>query len=362
MKPPQDKQDTSKILHIGKYFPPHYGGMETILRDQMHLQSRQNGVEVAAVVHSSERRLLDRLEVTDHGCRLRRSATWFTAIFAPIAPLFWYSVAIEIKKLDPDEIIIHMPNLSAFWLLLMPSARSRKWVVLWHSDVLPSKHNIGLRYLYWLYKPFESFLLNRSSRIIATSPTYLQHSKPLAKYTRKCSVEALRLDRQRIPSHFLAASQPQKTPAEGVRVLCVGRLTYYKSFDTAIEAIALIPNAELRIIGDGELRRSLERLISDLGLTSRVKLLGHVSDETLWQHYTWCDVHCLPSCERTEAFGLSVTEAAMFNRPSVVSNLPHSGLVWNAEQTGVPFAFATPKDPTQFAAKILEVFENQIST
>ena len=119
MKPAQNKQDTYRILHIGKYFPPHYGGMETILRDQMHLQSRQNGLEVAAVVHSSERRLLDRLEVTDHGCRLRRSATWFTAIFAPIAPLFWYSVAIEIKKLDPDEIRIHMPNLSAFWLLLI---------------------------------------------------------------------------------------------------------------------------------------------------------------------------------------------------------------------------------------------------
>ena len=213
-----------------------------------------------------------------------------------------------------------MPNLSAFWLLLIPSARSRKWVVLWHRcDPFGAQSRVEILLL--ALQPFERLLLNRANTIIASSPPYLQHSKPLAKFTKKCSVEALRLDRERIPGAFLTASQPQKRPEEGVRVLCVGRLTYYKSFDTAIKAIALISDAELRIIGDGELRRPLEHLISDLGLTSRVKLLGHVSDETLWRHYTWCDVHCLPSCERTEAFGLSVTEAAMFNRPSVVSDL-----------------------------------------
>ena len=36
-----------KILHVGKYFPPYAGGMETYLRDLMAAQARQ-GLDTAA--------------------------------------------------------------------------------------------------------------------------------------------------------------------------------------------------------------------------------------------------------------------------------------------------------------------------
>ena len=146
--PAESANRPQRILHIGKYFPPHRGGMETVLRDQMNMQTRDEGLQVAAVVHSSERRLTDKVEVQPLGYRVRHAARWFTAIFAPIAPFFAWSVYREIRELDPDEIKIHMPNLSAFWLLFLPAARKRRWVVLWHSDVLPSKHSLGLRMFY----------------------------------------------------------------------------------------------------------------------------------------------------------------------------------------------------------------------
>ena len=359
-----DKPNTDRprrILHIGKYFPPHYGGMETILRDQMNMQTRDEGLQVAAVVHSSERRLTEKVEIQPLGYRVRFAARWLTAIFAPIAPFFWLSIIREIRELNPDEIKVHMPNLSAFWLLLLPSALSRKWVILWHSDVLPSRHHIGLQCFYWLYKPFEWLLLQRADQVIATSPPYLESSKPLMEFRHKCIIEPLRLDKNRIPERFRSGTKPKRHPSEGVRVLCVGRLTYYKGFSTVIEAMTKIPSGKLRIVGEGELRHSLQGLIGSLGLAKRVTLLGQIEDDALWQQYTWCDIHCLPSCERTEAFGLSVTEAAIFNRPNVVSKLSDSGLVWNAQHTGVPFATATPGDPDDFAAKIVEVFKSCVS-
>ena len=338
-----------RILHIGKYFPPHRGGMETVLRDQMNMQARDEGLVVSAVVHSSERRLKDTVEVTELGYRVRRSARWFTAVFAPISPFFWWSVLREIRELDPDEIKIHMPNLSAFWLLLLPSAWTRKWVILWHSDVLPSQHSFGLRCCYWLYAPFETLLLSYADHIIATSPPYFEFSKPLKRFRRKCVVEPLRLDKHRIPTQLLSAPQPARGPREGVRVLCVGRLTYYKGFDTAIEAIALTSNAQLRIVGDGDLRQSLEKKVQTLGIGDRVRFMGEADDELLWTMYAWSDVVCLPSIERTEAFGLVLLEANTFNKPAFVSDLKGSGVPWVAKHvisdgkcfpTGNPCALA----------------------
>ena len=64
--------------------------METVLRDQMNMQTRDEGLEVTAVVHSSDRRLFDKVEIQPLGYRVRHAARWFTAVFAPIAPFFWW--------------------------------------------------------------------------------------------------------------------------------------------------------------------------------------------------------------------------------------------------------------------------------
>lgn len=331
-----------RILHIGKYFPPHRGGMETVLRDQMNMQTRDEGLHVAAVVHSSERRLTDKVEVQPLGYRVRHAARWFTAIFAPIAPFFAWSVYRELRELDPDEIKIHMPNLSAFWLLFLPAARKRKWVVLWHSDVLPSKHSLGLRMFYRFYKPFEIWLLKRADVVIATSPPYLETSEPLKPFREKCIVEPLEIDIERIPKEIREAPQPPKAPGEGVRVLCVGRLTYYKDFGTAIRAVADVRDAQLRIVGHGELKSQLVTLAASLGVTNRVSFLGEVPDEILWEQFLWCDLHCLTSCERTEAFGLSILEAAAFSRPSAIADISGSGPGWVGKQIRVPvYGFST---------------------
>jgi len=322
-----------RILHIGKYFPPHRGGMETVLRDQMNMQTRDEGLHVAAVVHSSERRLTDKVEVLPLGYRVRHAARWFTAIFAPIAPFFAWSVYREIRELDPDEIKIHMPNLSAFWLLFLPDARNRKWVVLWHSDVLPSKHSLGLRVFYRLYKPFETWLLKRADVVIATSPPYLDTSEPLEPFRDKCIVEPLEIDIERIPKEIREAPQPPKAPGEGVRVLCVGRLTYYKGFDTAIAAIAKISNAQLRIVGQGELKAVLEQYIDKQKVADRAHLLGDLSDAELYLQFIWCDVVCVPSIERTEAFGLVILEAEAMQRKVVVADIGGSGMPWIAAST-----------------------------
>ena len=317
-----------RCLHIGKYFPPHRGGMETALRDQMNMQARDEGFMVAAVVHSSQRRITDTVELHPLGYRVRYAARYFTVIFAPIAPFFAWSAYRGIKDLNPDEIRIHMPNLSAAWLLLLPSARNKKWTVLWHSDVLPSKYSFGLRLFYGLYRFIETAILRHADSIIATSPPYLNTSAPLAEFREKCRVEPLKLDVARIRAITPPGCEYSGGGDAILRVLCVGRLTYYKDFSTAIRAIKLLPEAHLRIIGSGAESRKLESLIKDLNVSDRVKLCGELEDDALAASYAWCDILCLPSIERTEAFGLVILEAAAHGKPSIVANTDGSGMGW----------------------------------
>ena len=62
-----------------------------------------------------------------------------------------------------------------------------------------------------------------------------------------------------------------------------------------------------------------------------------MSDEKLTALLATCDVLCLPSIERTEAFGLVLLEAMTFSKPVIVSNVPGSGMGWIVyhEKTGL---------------------------
>ena len=58
---------------------------------------------------------------------------------------------------------------------------------------------------------------------------------------------------------------------DGLRILTVGRLTYQKAYDIAVEAMKLVKNAGCRarwyVLGEGDEHRMLERKIEHLGLT-----------------------------------------------------------------------------------------------
>lgn len=310
-----------RVLHIGKYFPPAAGGMERFLGDLVAAQ-RRAGDDVSALVHADP---IDHRG--DDPTWLKRCPVWLKVAFAPISPLFplWLRRAVQSQK--PHVLHIHMPNPSAFWALLLPSARAVPWVVHWHSDVELS--NSAVRLLYSYYRLFERAMLERAECIIATSTPYLDASKPLAAWRCKCHVVPLGVDPARLPEiRRPLADGLWRT--EKLRVLAVGRLTYYKGFETLIRAVAGDPDMELVIAGEGEERPRLEAVIRESRERPAVRLLGAVDDRTLCGLMASCDVFCLPSRERTEAFGIVLMEAMRYGKPLVVSELAGSGVNWVA--------------------------------
>ncbi len=308
-----------RILHIGKYFPPAPGGMERFLGDLVAAQ-RAAGDEVAVLVHDDGRpgRALD-------PPWLMRTPVWARLVFAPVSPLFPFSLARAIRRHRPDVLHLHMPNLSALWTLLLPSARKIPWVVQWQSDVVASRFHLGLRLAYPWYRIFESALLEQADAIIVASPQYLGTSEPLRAWRDKCHVIPLGVDPARLPE-VPENGGDGLWRSQGLRILAVGRLTYYKGFDTLVRAVAGASGEELVIVGEGEERARLERLRSRASDPAAIRLLGAVDDATLRRLLASCDVFCLPSVERTEAFGIVLVEAMRYAKPLVASRIEGSGV------------------------------------
>lgn len=76
------------------------------------------------------------------------------------------------------------------------------------------------------------------------------------------------------------------SPSPGKLLLCVARLVPDKDHGTLIEAFRLVsqkePLAELRIVGNGQNRRTLQMLISQLKLSHRVRVIPGQEDLRDW--------------------------------------------------------------------------------
>lgn len=312
-----------KTLHIGKFYPPFHGGMENFLHDLVHAQVAA-GLDVRVLVHhhQSHKTLIDQ----DGKVDIVRVGTLGSLFFTPISPAFRSALNSQLIKFQPDIMHLHMPNPSAFWVMTLASARKIPWVLHWHADVVSSDLEWRVKAAYQFYRPMEQALLKRASKVIVTSPSYLGSSEPLIKWRDKCEVIPLGMGDHRLASSDLAVADDWD---EGrLRVLAIGRLTYYKGFEYLIRAAAELDSVQVNLVGSGEKQRELQQLIESLGLENRVTLLGKQPDGMLSGLLQSCDCLCLPSIERTEAFGMVLLEAAQFAKPAVVSNVPGSGMGW----------------------------------
>jgi len=315
------------VLHIGKFFTPFKGGLENYMLDLVTALHRR-GVHCCAVVHRHERSFRsvdDVLDAGGHPLHVVRAGTWFKFMYTPFSPMFPVLLRRLVGRYQPDIIHIHMPNPSAFWALLMIGTREIPWVVHWHADVVASTHDPRLRWFYHLYRPLEQWLLRRARAIVATSRAYLEHSSPLAPHLARCHVLPLGLDASRY-AHISASPSPPTEGNSQLRVLAIGRLTYYKGFEHLVSATAQARDVQVDIVGTGSRERALRSLVETLGLQERVSLRGELSDEKMWRLIDQCDCICLPSVERTEAFGMVILEAMLHSRATIISDVPGSGM------------------------------------
>jgi len=126
--------------------------------------------------------------------------------------------------------------------------------------------------------------------------------------------------------------------------LCVGTIEPRKNQVRLFEALAMLPGSAPLVLagGKGWLMDDMARVVEELGLTSRVRLTGYVSDAELAWLYRNCLGFVYPSL--FEGFGLPVLEAMSLGAPVVTSNV--SSL---PEVAGGAALLADPLDPEAIA-------------
>ncbi len=341
-----------RVLHVGKFYPPFAGGMEYFLFDLIGAQ-RECGIDAAALVHHERFGPTGVRPGDSDSSPVYRAPTFGRLLYVPVSPSFPFWLDRAIREFKPDLLHLHLPNSSAVFAMALPRARRLPWVVHWHADLVASTIDRRLAFAYRAYRPLEQRILSRSDVIVATSPPYLEASEPLGPWRSRCTTIPLGLDPKRLSDpdpHDLAEITPLWGSAS-LRVLAIGRLTYYKGHEVLIRAIAQLPEVGCLIVGAGEKRPALQALTRSLGLSAQVKLLGFRSERALRALLASCDVVCLPSLERTEAFGLVLLEAMRFSKPVVVSDIPGSGTGWLVRRAG--HGLLTPPGDSQALANAL---------
>jgi glycosyltransferase involved in cell wall biosynthesis len=144
---------------------------------------------------------------------------------------------------------------------------------------------------------------------------------------------------------------PPQDPPAAVMLGRLDRGERYKGHGPVLDAwsrvLERVPNAQLWIIGEGDLRAELEDSVRVLALTDHVTFFGRVDEARKDELITQARCLLLPS--RAEGFGIVYAEAMRLGRPSLVGISDAGREVVNPPETGLA---ADPADPQALSEAI----------
>ena len=335
----------TKIVHFGKYYPPDMGGVESVTQTLAEGASAA-GYEVLIICFGKDKSESYPNSVVN----IKR---YSIQKMISSQPLSWRYLLSAVREGRRANIVhLHAPNLLATLASLFIGKRP-KLVIHWHSDI------VGKGFLRLLVMPLEWLSLSRAKSILVTSQLYADSSKFIQFFCKKLRVVPLGVASPEIKQGQEHLSPRLKSFVAGRRLLlCVGRLTAYKGFSVLIEAAKYFPDdVAIVVAGGGELITPLTEQINREQLGGKVLLAGRVSDEELIALYLNADLFCLPSIERSEAFGVVLIEAMAYGLPIVATNIKGSGVPWvNAHR--VSGVNVMPRDARGLASACIEILNN----
>ena len=295
-----------KVLHVYRtYFPETQGGLEEVIRQ----------ICSSTVKHDIESRIFtlrnngksdvvqfDGVEV----CRFSQDVEIASCGFS-IAALKGFKQYVEWA----DIIHYHFPWPFGDILHLLGKVE-KPCIATYHSDI------IRQQWLLRLYRPIKRAFLDKVDVIVATSENYFATSKVLGRYSEKVRVIPIGIDDRHQPVTQEKIEELRQKVGDGF-FLFIGVLRYYKGLHILLDALE---NTDCRvvIVGSGPIENELKAHAKRLSL-SNVTFLGYVNDEDKIALIKLSRGIVFPSYLRSEAYGVTLVEGALFGKPLISTEI-----------------------------------------
>lgn len=331
-----------KVLHFFKtYYPDSMGGIEQVIF-QIAEGTQAHGIE-PEVLYLSSRGAARNEPVANH---LTHRAKLDLHVASTGFSLSAFKDFAELAR-KADIVHFHFP-----WpymdLVHFATRLNKPTVVSYHSDIVKQK------WLLKLYQPLMNRFFSSVDRIVASSPNYAAHSPVLTQFKDKVSIIPYGLDRSTYPKASAEKLAYWRQRLGERFFLFVGALRYYKGLDYLLEA-ARISGLPVVIMGGGFLEQQLRQQASDAGL-SQVQFLGGLPDEDKVALLELCYAFTFPSHLRSESFGISLLEAAMYGKPLISCEMGSGTTFINlADQTGL---VVPPRDAPALAQAMQQLWDD----
>ncbi len=202
------------------------------------------------------------------------------------------------------------------------------YIVSIRGGDVPGTQPEQLRYYHAIAKPFIKKIWHDACFVVANSTGL----RDLAKQTMP--------DREIlcIPNGVdtaLFKPLPEKTFGSTSKLLFVGRLSYEKRVDLLLHSLSQLLHLDWRltIVGDGPQSKTIDSLIENYRLATRVLRTGWLNKEDLVRHYQQSDVFVFPSS--SEGMPNVVLEAMACGLPIVTTRIPGSMELVEHETNGL---------------------------
>ena len=294
-----------RVLHVYKCFGPNrFGGVEAFIESLVestkpkcrHIVLAFGPVKSTTVVRH-------------RGSIVVLVRPRFTGFSMPVAfamiPIFWFLS----RRVD----VVHYHYPFPFQDILSFFAKSSlPKVITYHSDI------VRQRFTGYLYRPLMRLFLNRADAVVATSPIYKASSSVLQSLKKPPVVIPLAI--QGVPPEFdqsRVACWKQRVGSNFQ--LFLGAHRSYKGLPTLIDAAART-KLQLVIAGEGMFTEKIMLQAQALG-ADNISFVGSVSRSDQAALLFLSRALVLPSCQRSEAFGIVLLEASRQSTPMITTEI-----------------------------------------
>jgi len=278
-----------------------------------------------------------------------------SGLHLPIKKLSWevhlnFSIWPELKKENPDIVILDGYDAPTIWLALLWTKLRRKKVVFWiGSTLFSSKKNKGIigRIKRFFIKLGDSFIAYGQS---AKEYLLFLGAKKEMIFTgcNVCDQDFFRNGTNNYRERPEFFEERKTYPL--VLFLFVGRLIRGKGIIELLRALyeTKDKNWGLIIIGNGPLYSEIKKFIEKNDLKQKIWLFGFKQKDELIRYYALADIFLFPSLQ--EPYGIVISEALTSGLFCLSSK--YAGASYDLIQEGINGCLIDPKNPEDLKTKI----------